>query len=67
MEQIHNLKKRMPLILSKEDEKKWIEPYPESDMISYTVSQKVNSGKNNRNVPQSMEKADYPELSLLSI
>lgn len=78
MEQIHNLKKRMPLILSREDEKKWIEPnlthdqinelikpYPETDMIAYTVSQNVNSGKNNRNVAQSQEKVDYPELSLL--
>ena len=78
MERIHNLKKRMPLILSREDEKKWIEPnltpdqiselikpYPESDMNAYTVSQNVNSARNNRNVPQSMEKIDYPELSLL--
>jgi len=76
MEQIHNLKKRMPLILSSEDEKKWVEPnlsaaqinelikpYPESDMIAYTVSKYVNSAKNNRNVAQSMEKVDYPELS----
>jgi len=78
MERIHNLKKRMPLILSPEDEKRWIEPnltrdqinelikpYPESNMIAYTVSQNVNSGKNNRNVPQSQEKVDYPELSSL--
>ena len=78
MERIHNLKKRMPLILSPEDEKRWIEPnltrdqinklikpYPESEMIAYTVSQNVNSGKNNRNVAQSQEKVDYPELSSL--
>jgi len=78
MEKIHNLKKRMPLILSKEDEKKWIEPnltqdqineiikpYPELDMIAYTVSLNVNSGMNNRNVAQSQEKVDYPELSPL--
>ena len=78
MERIHNLKKRMPLILSPEDEKRWIEPnltrdqinelikpYPESDMIAYTVSQNVNSQKNNRNVAQSQEKVDYPELSSL--
>jgi len=78
MERIHNLKKRMPLILSPEDEKRWIEPkltrdqinelikpYPESDMIAYTVSQNVNSARNNRNVAQSQEKVDYPELSSL--
>lgn len=76
MERIHNLKKRMPLILSPEDEKRWIEPnltqvqinelikpYPESDMMAYTVSQNVNSAKNHRNVPESMKKVDYPELS----
>jgi len=68
----------MPHILSPEDEKKWIEPnltrdqinelikpYPESDMIAYTVSQNVNSARNNRNVAQSQEKVDYPELSSL--
>lgn len=78
MEGIHNLKKRMPLILAPEDEKKWIQPnltpgqinefikpYPEMDMIAYTVSQNVNSGKNNRNVAQSQEKVEYPELSSL--
>ena len=68
----------MPLILSPEDEKRWIEsnltcaqinelikPYPESYMIAYTVSQNVNSARNNRNVAQSQEKVDYPELSSL--
>ena len=78
MESIHNLKKRMPLILSREDEKRWLEPnltreqinelikpYAESDMAAYTVSKNVNSGKNYRNVPWSMEKVDYPELSTL--
>ena len=76
MESIHNLKKRMPLILSREDEKRWIEPnlthdqinelikpYAASDMDAYTVTQHVNSGKNYRNVPQSMVMIDYPELS----
>jgi len=78
MEHIHNLKKRMPLIISPDDEKRWIDPnltpsqinefispYRESDMIAYSVSQNVNNGRNNRNVPQSLEKVDYPELSLL--
>ncbi len=46
MEEIHNIKKRMPVILSAEDEKKWLspeitvnemtrifEPYPEEQMV----------------------------------
>jgi|SRR5659263_8268 len=78
LESIHNLKKRMPLILSQEDEKKWIDPkltpaqinelikpYAESDMAVFTVSQNVNSVWNNRNIPESIEKFDYPELSSL--
>lgn len=78
MESIHNLKKRMPLILSTQDEKKWIEPnltteeisslikpYSENDMTAYTVSKSVNSAKNNRNIPESIEKVDYQELSLM--
>jgi putative SOS response-associated peptidase YedK len=75
MESIHNIKKRMPLIISTEDEKKWIEPtltkaqinelikpYNDSDMTAYTVSQTVNSARNNRNVPESIVEVDYPEL-----
>lgn len=75
MEGIHNIKKRMPLIISTEDEKKWIEPtltkaqinalikpYNDSDMTAYTVSQTVNSARNNRNVPESTVEVNYPEL-----
>ena len=67
----------MALILSPENEKKWIAPKitpaqinenrqtnPKSDMIEYTDSESVNNGKNNRNIQQSMEKVDYLELSL---
>jgi putative SOS response-associated peptidase YedK len=76
MECIHNLKKRMPLILSVADEKLWVDPelpkvrisglikpYNESDMTAYTVSQMVNSARNDRNVPEVMEQVDYPELN----
>lgn len=76
MENIHNLKKRMPLILKKEDESLWIDPdlknerikalikpYDESDMTAYTISQKVNSAQNNRNIPEIMAGVDYPELN----
>jgi putative SOS response-associated peptidase YedK len=78
MENIHNIKKRMPLILSKEDEKQWIDPslnkedisrlikpYEASDMQAYSISQAANSARNNRNVPEIMDRVDYPALSLL--
>jgi len=78
MEKIHNLKKRMPLILKKEDEEKWIDPrlkkeeiqelikpYDEADMSAYTVSKFANSAANNRNVPEIIEKVEYPEMNLL--
>jgi len=76
LEMIHNTKKRMPLIIPEKDEKKWIEPllskeqiqelikpYDDSDMTAYTISNKVNSSKNNRNVPEIMDKYEYAELS----
>ena len=77
MENIHNKKKRMPVILSIADEKRWlnpsltkkeinslIAPYDEKDMIAYTVSKKLNSAKNNRNVPESLEKVEYKQITL---
>ena len=77
MEKIHNLKKRMPLILKKEDEAKWIDiklpaedvkqlikPYDESDMTSYTISRNANSARFHRNVPEISDPCEYPELSI---
>jgi len=75
MEKIHNLKKRMPLILSREDELKWldpglkaadikelIKPFPEAWMKAYTISRDANNARNNRDVPEIMKKVEYPEL-----
>ena len=75
MEKIHNIKKRMPLIISREDEEKWIDanlkkehivklikPYPETDMQAYTISQEANYPKKNRNIAEIMNKFEYPEL-----
>ncbi len=75
MEKIHNLKKRMPLILTPSDQIKWldselkpqqinelIKPFPESDMTAYTISRRANNAKNNRNVPEILEKVEYPGL-----
>ena len=78
MEKIHNSKMRMPLILNRKDEKDWvnpelpdelvkklIKPFDENKMRAYTVSQFVNSTRNNRNVPEAIEPVEYPELVVL--
>ena len=75
MEQIHNLKKRMPLILKKEDEDRWCDPSLTKEQIqelikpldqdlldAYTVSRDVNSARNNRDVEESVKMVEYPEL-----
>lgn len=76
MEKIHNTKKRMPLIIAGNDEKAWIDPdlskedianlikpYDASDMSAYTISKNANSARNNRNIPEIMDRVDYPELN----
>jgi putative SOS response-associated peptidase YedK len=65
MAEIHNSKKRMPVILGTDDEKKWIDlsltseealnmlqPFPENMMKAHTISPLVNSRTANRNVQQ---------------
>ncbi len=77
MEKIHNLKKRMPLIIPEEKETTWIDPnlskeqitelikpYPESDMKAYTISKLANNARNDRNFPEILEPVEYPELIL---
>ncbi len=76
VEKIHNIKKRMPLIIKKDDEPKWtdpgldksqvkalIKPYDDKDMTAYPVSRKVNYPGNERNIPEALERVDYNELS----
>lgn len=78
MEKIHNLKKRMPLILSPEDEMNWLEPelnigsikklikpFPETKMKAYTISRTANSPRNNRDVPGIMKRVEYEELGTI--
>jgi len=75
MEKIHNLKKRMPLIISRKDEKNWIDtslnpeqikalirPFPESDMEAYTISTEANNARNNRNKAEILKPVVYAEL-----
>lgn len=80
MEQIHNVKKRMPLILSVEDEAKWInpqltkaeiisliKPYQAQDLVAKPISQAANSPKINRNTPDILQQTEYPELAILNL
>ncbi len=72
---IHNVKKRMPLIICKDDEPKWIDdklnekqinklikPNSELNLNAYPVSRFLNYSKNDRNTIKAVEKIEYPEL-----
>ncbi len=78
LEKIHNIKKRMPLIISRQDEKNWIssdasikeinaliKPFDEKLLLANAVSKFVNSPKYDRNVPEAISPFDYPELAPL--
>lgn len=80
MEKIHNLKKRMPLILKKEDEATWLnpnltkgemmslfQPYNEKDMESRTIAKIANNAKGNRNKSDITKTVIYPALSTVQL
>jgi putative SOS response-associated peptidase YedK len=65
MAEIHNTKKRMPLILSAEDEAKWLDisatpaeikaimtPFPDSALESWTISRLITTRGANTNTPE---------------
>lgn len=71
MEEIHNMKKRMPVIISKEYEKDFLnpnltkedilalcQPFDQTKMDAYTISKRITSRKDPTNVPQVLEKAE---------
>ena len=75
MEQIHNKKKRMPVILPKELERLWISdsiskdqakellvPISEYDMEAYTISRLITSKTQDPDVPEVIQPHTYPEL-----
>jgi putative SOS response-associated peptidase YedK len=75
MEQIHNKKKRMPVILPKDHERDWIDPslskqaaetmlvpYDETLMEAFTISRLITSRQRNPNVPAVSQPFTYPEL-----
>jgi putative SOS response-associated peptidase YedK len=75
MEKIHNLKKRMPLIIGKDEEAQWIDkslnkqnikalmkPFDENKMTAYTISKDANNSRFDRNRPNILENIVYSEL-----
>jgi len=77
MADIHNTKKRMPLILDRESEKKWVDPelnetevrnymkpFNALEMEAHTISKLITQKGVNNNVPAVMEPLQYPELGL---
>ena len=80
MAEIHNTKKRMPVILPRDLERDWIDPgidtgriqelmapYDENDMKAHTVSRKLASRFEDTNVPDILKEVRYPELEVRSL
>lgn len=78
MAKIHNLKLRMPFILSKQNAKDWLrkdlnetdiresmKPYDENFMAAYTISKRITSRTEDPNSPETLLPFLYPELELL--
>ncbi|MBS0011308.1 MAG: SOS response-associated peptidase [Bacteroidales bacterium] len=78
MSEIHNTKKRMPLILQDDQEDKWLKPgageddlaeilkaYPDDRLKAHTVSPMLGDTKINRNRPELIKPYTYPRQSTL--
>ena len=77
MEKIHNIKKRMPVILNKEDERIWLDttsslseslkllkPFDEAGMKAHTISRLITKRGADKNVPEIIEPFEYLNRSL---
>jgi putative SOS response-associated peptidase YedK len=75
LEKIHNTQKRMPVILTRENEKLWIEgkmdrgslqnmlqPYDAEALEAYPISRMVRQMGFNTDHPEILERQSYPEL-----
>lgn len=74
LSKIHNVKKRMPAILEKSSEHKWLSetepdslyklltPFSDDALEGYTISKAVSRPDFNVNSPDILEKIDYDEL-----
>jgi putative SOS response-associated peptidase YedK len=76
MEKIHNKKKRMPVILLKDHENTWIDesmkknelkellvPLEDGVLDAHTISKRVTSRTQKRNVPKVLDPYEYRELA----
>jgi putative SOS response-associated peptidase YedK len=74
LSKIHNTKNRMPLIITKEQEERWISPltspaearammksFPENLLSAHTISPLIGNRRAERNVPQLIEPWSRPE------
>lgn len=79
MARIHNIKKRMPFILKKEEEHLWLEPsatqedlktimkpFPEELLKAHTVSRLITDRNRDSNIEEVLKPFEYPELALLA-
>jgi putative SOS response-associated peptidase YedK len=75
MEEIHNNKKRMPVIIPREYEKDWLspqlskddvlalcQPFDEGKMEAYQISKLITSRKESSNVPKVLERVESDRL-----
>lgn len=74
---IHNLKMRMPVIFSKQEERLWLEDlsdfeikgmldsYPENEMAAHSVSKLITTRGVKRNVPEIIKEFKYDELKTI--
>lgn len=78
MEKIHNLKKRMPVMLlpilqqlwlepnlTKEEIQSFFSPYADNLMQNHTISKRITSRTEDSNVIETLEPFNYPELAML--
>jgi putative SOS response-associated peptidase YedK len=76
MARIHNIKKRMPVILPRDHWKRWLDPTlskeqiadmlhpcPDTGMDAYPISRQITARGADTNVPQIMQPYTYPELA----
>ena len=78
MAKIHNVKLRMPLILTKDNWQQWLntnlhesdikklmQPLNEDLMTAYTISKRITSRTENPNSVETLQPFEYPELALI--
>lgn len=77
--EIHNQKKRQPVILTPKKEKDWLKEslkdedifhcintdYSEQELESYPVNKKLHKPSEDSNIPEILDPFDYPELNRL--